>query len=94
MAESWQVSPDNVMVTAFKRSDADPGAVLVRLLECEGTRCDVTLRVPFPFESAVAVDLLERPLDSLDSDGSSLRIALRPHQFQTVRLSLGHSAND
>lgn len=87
--EGWEavgVVPEHVMVTALKPSDFASEAIVVRVLECEGRPAEVLLTFPFPFRHAEAVNLLEEPAGPVAVEGRSVRIPLRPWQFQTIRL--------
>ena len=81
-----QVEPQNVIVTALKPSDLTEGAVVLRVLECEGKQADVKLSLAFPARKVDLVDLLENETGSCELTGQSVRFPLRPYQFQTIKV--------
>ncbi|WP_197363194.1 alpha-mannosidase, partial [Streptomyces clavuligerus] len=79
-----------VTVEAVKLADDGSGDVVVRLYESLGGRAGTVLRTGFPVASAVVTDLLERPLGEEPpalAEGGGVRVALRPFQILTLRLS-------
>jgi alpha-mannosidase len=83
------VAPEHVMVTALKPSDFAAEALVVRVLECEGRPAEAMLTFPFPLRRAETVNLLEEPTGLAALGGRSVRVPLRPWQFQTIRLIPG-----
>jgi len=83
------VDGEGVTVEAVKIADDASGDVVVRLYESRGGRARGTLRVSFPLAGAQFTDLLERPLTTADTDGSSVAVTLRPFEVQTLRLAVG-----
>jgi alpha-mannosidase len=82
-----RVEPDNVLVTAFKPSDFTDGALILRVLECEGRACEARVQLPFAVRRASLVDLMERETGACTIEGGGIAFALRPHQFQTLNLT-------
>jgi alpha-mannosidase len=83
------VDHEGVVIEAVKLADDHSGDVIVRLYEAHGTRARATLTPGFPFTSATATDLLERPLDDPTSHRitqGTVRLSLRPFQILTLRL--------
>ncbi|WP_102192924.1 alpha-mannosidase [Microbacterium aurantiacum] len=79
-----------VVVEAVKLAEDGSGDVVVRLYEALGRRAQATVTVGFPSGDVSEVDLLERKIEqaalsSQDADG--IRLALRPFQLVTLRLS-------
>ncbi|QHC24227.1 alpha-mannosidase [Streptomyces sp. GS7] len=84
------VGNDATVVTAVKLADDRSGDVVVRLHEAHGGRAGTALTTGFPLAGAVTTDLLERPTDdgpALEQAGNTVRLALRPFQIVTLRLS-------
>ncbi|MCP3818605.1 glycosyl hydrolase-related protein [Streptomyces sp. A3M-1-3] len=86
----FTVDHDAVVVSAVKLADDGSGDVVVRLYEAAGGRAAAALTTGFPARSAVATDLLERPL----ADAPAYRVAdgriemsLRPFQLLTLRVT-------
>ncbi|MFD9816646.1 alpha-mannosidase [Streptomyces sp. NPDC059080] len=84
------VAEEAVVVTAVKLADNGSGDVVVRLHEAHGARGTATLTTSFLPSAVVAADLLERPVPDgprLVRDGAAVRLALRPFQLVTLRLT-------
>ncbi|ANP50700.1 alpha-mannosidase [Streptomyces griseochromogenes] len=81
------VDGEGVTVEAVKLADDRSGDVVVRLYESRGGRAGGVLRTGFPLAGALVTDLLERPLEDVDTaaDGT-VSVALRPFQILTLRL--------
>ncbi|MFG2915106.1 alpha-mannosidase [Kitasatospora sp. NPDC048298] len=83
---------DAVVIEAVKLADDRSGDVVVRLYEAHGGRAQATLTTGFPLETAVATDLLERPLAGPDhtpavwAGDRRVELTLRPFQILTLRL--------
>ncbi|MFE3519591.1 alpha-mannosidase [Streptomyces sp. NPDC059166] len=86
---------DAVVIEAVKLADDRSGDVIVRLYESLGGRATAFLRAGFPLRAATVTDLLERPSPDgpdLPVTAGGVRIALRPFQILTLRLSAaGHA---
>ncbi|MFC3999022.1 alpha-mannosidase [Nocardiopsis sediminis] len=80
-----------VVVESVKLADDRSGDVVVRLYEALGARTSGTLTASFPVDRAVAVDLLEAPLDDAPPVDSghlpAVAFRLRPFQILTLRLT-------
>ncbi|MFI6928862.1 alpha-mannosidase [Streptomyces sp. NPDC050287] len=86
------VDCDSVVVESVKLADDQSGAVVVRLYEALGQRARLCLAAGFPVASAVAVDLLERPLAETSAayevvGEQRVELSLRPFQIFTLRLN-------
>ncbi|MGW6956928.1 alpha-mannosidase [Streptomyces chartreusis] len=79
------VDGDGVTVEAVKLADDRSGDVVVRLYESRGGRAQGVLRTGFPLAGAQITDLLERPLETAETDGG-VPVSLRPFQVLTLRL--------
>ncbi|WP_411139731.1 alpha-mannosidase [Streptomyces sp. x-80] len=84
------VDNDAAVVTAVKLADDASGEVIVRLHEAHGGRAKAAVTAGFDLAGAVTTDLLERPTDdgpAIERDGNTVRMALRPFQIVTLRLT-------
>lgn len=82
---------EGVVVSAVELADGGSGDVVVRLYEARGRRVSALLTPSFAVCSAVAADLLERPLPADGSHevaGSGVRLRLRPFRIVTLRLAV------
>jgi alpha-mannosidase len=82
------VQGGGVTVEAVKLADDNSGDVVVRVYESLGGRAQGSLRTGFPLAGAQLTDLLERPLSTVDTDGDSVSVTLRPFEIQTLRLAV------
>ncbi|MGK5629385.1 alpha-mannosidase [Streptomyces sp. URMC 123] len=87
------VDDDRVVIEAVKLAEDRGGDVVLRLYEAAGGRARATLSAGFPVVSAVATDLLERPLEDAPSyevsAAGEVAVELRPFQILTLRLARG-----
>ncbi|GAB3450027.1 glycoside hydrolase family 38 C-terminal domain-containing protein [Streptomonospora sediminis] len=86
------VEGEGVVAESVKLAEDRSGDVVVRLYEAHGARARGAVQASFPLAAAVAVDLLEEPLDGagpLDADGDRVGFGLRPFQILTLRLIRG-----
>ncbi|MFJ9407461.1 alpha-mannosidase [Streptomyces sp. NPDC101393] len=84
------VDNDAAVVTAVKLADDASGDVVIRLHEAHGGRARATLTTAFDLAGALTTDLLERPTTdgpTIEREGNTVRMALRPFQIVTLRLS-------
>ncbi|MBU7600269.1 alpha-mannosidase [Streptomyces sp. P38-E01] len=85
------VDSEQIVVAAVKLAEDRSGDVVVRLYESHGGRAVAALTPGFPITSVTAVDLLERPreedAEAVVSGYEGVRVALRPFQILTLRLS-------
>ncbi|MEU7183809.1 alpha-mannosidase [Streptomyces celluloflavus] len=84
------VDNDAAVVTAVKLADDASGEVIVRLHEAHGGRAKAAVTTGFDLAGAVTTDLLERPTEdgpAIELDGNTVRMALRPFQIVTLRLT-------
>ncbi|MEU3713810.1 alpha-mannosidase [Streptomyces catenulae] len=84
------VAEESVVVTAVKLADDGSGDVVVRLHEAHGARATATLTPSFEVSGVAVTDLLERPVADgprAVRDGAAVRLALRPFQLVTLRLT-------
>ena len=86
-----RVVAGSAVLSAVKLADDRTGDVVVRLYEAEGRRGAASLALPAG--TVRECDLLERPLDETaaltgrDGDAGPVRLALRPFQVVTLRVS-------
>ena len=78
---------NGVVLTAIKRSEDGHGLVL-RLVESLGSEVDGWVTMPGEIESAIEVDLLERPLGDADFEGDRLRFVITAHEIKSFLVSL------
>jgi alpha-mannosidase len=80
-----------VVIEAVKLAEDRSGDVIVRLYEAYGSRATARIDASFDYDSAIATDLLERPVSAqgLVDAGSSVTLALRPFQIFTLRFRRG-----
>jgi alpha-mannosidase len=80
-----QIAPDNVVLTAIKKSE-DDGSLVLRFYEWEGIEADVTLRLPPRAQSASETDLMERPIADLPVHDNVVRVHTKPYEIKTLKV--------
>ncbi len=85
-----QVEPDNVVLTAIKKSEDDNSLVL-RFYEWAGREADVKLRLPAGMQAASETDLMEKPIADLAVRDDAITVHTKPYEIKTlkVRFSTG-----
>ncbi|HUG50578.1 MAG TPA: glycosyl hydrolase-related protein, partial [Terrimesophilobacter sp.] len=83
-----------VVVEAVKLAEDRSSDVVVRLYEAYGSHATAHLHAAFGYDSAIATDLLERPVPApgLVDVGSGVTLALRPFQIFTLRFRRGSAS--
>lgn len=81
--------PANVMITALKAAEDDPKALVVRLVEMHGEPAEAVIRWRWDVVRCEAVNPIEEQGVTLPCAGREVRVSLRPHQVQTLKLYLG-----
>ena len=82
-----EVDDARVLIETVKMADDASGDLVVRLYESTGARVRAHLRWSFDVDSVVVVDLLERPVDTLEKGPHDVSIELHPFQILSLRLS-------
>jgi alpha-mannosidase len=80
-----QVGADNVIVSTMKKAE-DENALVVRFYEWAGKQGEVTVQLPPGAESARETDLMEKPLGSLQVNGSAVNVPIKPYEIKTVEV--------
>lgn len=81
---------DAAVIETVKLAEDRSGDVIVRLYEARGSRATAALRFAFPHGEVTETDLLEEKVDAnaiVASDENEVRVALRPFQLVTLRVS-------
>ena len=81
-----EVDAPQVVVEAVKRAE-DSDAVIVRLYEAWGGRCNATLRTSLPVSKAHLCDLLERDRAELPVENGAVQLTLEPFKILTLKLA-------
>jgi alpha-mannosidase len=84
-ARSWlQVDAAGIVVEAVKAAEDGSGDWIVRLYESRGAATQATVRCDLPLTAAHVADLMEQPLDALET--ADLRVHFHPFEIHTLRL--------
>jgi alpha-mannosidase len=85
---SWgllEISSENVVVSALKTGD--DGKLVLRVYEATGTPADnVVITCSGTIDTAEELNLMEDPIQRLDTEGNRLTISLRPFEIKTIGL--------
>ena len=79
------VEPDNVVLTAIKKSEDDDSLIL-RFYEWAGKESDVKLHLPTGAQSASETDLMEKPIGELAVHNDSVTVHTKPYEIKTVKV--------
>ncbi len=79
------VEPDNVVLTAIKKSEDDDSLIL-RFYEWAGKESDVKLHLPAGAQSASETDLMEKPIGELAVHNDSVTVHTKPYEIKTVKV--------
>ena len=80
-----RVEPDNVVLTAVKKSEDDDSVVL-RFYEWAGRDGDITLHLPAGAQSASETDLMERSIADLAVYHDAVTVHTRPYEIKTLKV--------
>jgi alpha-mannosidase len=79
------VEPDNVVLTAVKKSEDDDSLVL-RFYEWAGREADVKLQLPAEAQSASETDLMERSVADLAVHNDTVTVHTKPYEIKTLKV--------
>ncbi|HWY59648.1 MAG TPA: alpha-mannosidase [Terriglobales bacterium] len=79
------VEPDNVVLTAIKKSEDDQSLVL-RFYEWEGKEANVSIQLPLGAQSASETDLMERETAPLAMHNDTVTVHTKPYEIKTVKV--------
>ena len=80
-----QVQPDNVIVSALKKSE-DDGALVLRFYEWAGRQGDVTLQLPAGVQSASETNMIEKGEGILAVHNDTVTVPTKPYEIQTIKV--------
>jgi alpha-mannosidase len=80
-----RVEPDNVVLTAIKKSEDDDSLVL-RFYEWAGKEADVKLQLPAGAQSASETDLMERSIANLAVQNDAVTVHTKPYEIKTLKV--------
>jgi len=82
-----ELKAGNVVLTAVKKAE-DDDSTIYRFYEWAGKESDIELSPAADVESAVETDLMERPLQPLETKQDRVIIHTKPYEIKTVRVKL------
>ena len=83
-----RLEPDNVVLTAFKKSEDDDSLVL-RFYEWAGKEADVKVQLPAGAQSASETDLMEKPTVDLALRNGAVTVHTKPYEIKTLKVKFG-----
>jgi len=86
-----RVEPDNVVLTAIKKSEDDDSIVL-RFYEWAGREADVRIELPAGAQSASETDLMERSIASLTVRNNAVTVHSTPYEIKTLKVHFAPDA--
>jgi alpha-mannosidase len=85
-ASFLEVDAANVIIEAVKQAE-DGSDLIVRLYECENRPAQAVVRTGFAIASAAEVDLMEENPAPLALEDGAVRLAFRPFEIKTLRVT-------
>jgi len=82
------LSAKNLILMAFKQSEDDPQQWILRCHECQGESAQLSLQSDLELSVAYPVDLLERPINSLETPAYRQTFSISPWQIATFKVLL------
>ncbi|GAU76664.1 glycoside hydrolase family 38 C-terminal domain-containing protein [Fusibacter sp. 3D3] len=79
---------DHIVVEALKPSETFENAIVARLYEAKGKQARTFLKVPPQIKSAEQVNLVERPVASLEMSQNRIPLEFRPFEIKTILLKM------
>jgi alpha-mannosidase len=76
---------NNVVVTAFKKAE-DTNDLIIRFYEWAGKSGDVGLQFSLPVQSALDVNLIEKPAGPLSVQARTVVVPAKPYEIRTVQV--------
>jgi alpha-mannosidase len=86
-----QVEPNNVVLTAIKKSEDDDSLVL-RFYEWAGREADVKLNLPAGARSASETDLMEKSVADLAVHNDAVTVHTKPYEIKTLKVRFASHA--
>jgi alpha-mannosidase len=80
-----QVEPDNIVLTAIKKSE-DDSFLVFRFYEWAGREADVKLRFPAGAQVASETDLMEKPIADLAVHADAVTVHTKPYEIKTLKV--------
>jgi alpha-mannosidase len=82
-----RVNPGNIILSSLKKeSGYFSRASILRFYEISGKETEVSVELPGPGD-AVETDLIERPLEKMDTNVRMLKFKIKPFEIKTLRLT-------
>ena len=88
-----RVEPDNVVLTAIKKSEDDDSLVL-RFYEWAGKEADVKLHLPPGARSASETDLMEKSIADLSVRNDAVTVQTKPYEIKTLKVRFAPPESD
>ncbi|MEM1134753.1 MAG: glycoside hydrolase family 38 C-terminal domain-containing protein [Bacteroidota bacterium] len=77
----------NIIIEAVKLAEYSDG-IIVRLYESSGVDCYAHLAVGFNFKEIKLVNLMERDLDELETEGNIVKLFFNPFEIHTIKFTV------
>lgn len=81
------VDRPNVIVEAVKPAEDGSDSFVMRLYECEGSRCEAKLSVSEKVSRAVITNLLEDEKEEIPVEDGAVSLSFGPFEIKTIKFS-------
>ncbi|HME52530.1 MAG TPA: glycoside hydrolase family 38 C-terminal domain-containing protein [Candidatus Lokiarchaeia archaeon] len=87
-----QLEPETFLVTAFKQSEAEPGEIIIRVLETSNASAEGIITFEHELDRARLLNLLEQPLqDLIIEEKYAIRFHSKPQEILTIGIKFTDS---
>ena len=80
-----QIDSPNIILETVKKAEDGNGYIL-RLYECEQSGCETVLRLGFAVCGVFEVDMMERTLKEIATDGKTIPLSFHSFEIKTLRI--------
>ncbi|UZR94569.1 alpha-mannosidase [Chondrinema litorale] len=77
----------NIIIESVKQAEYTDELV-VRLYESSGVDCYAYLKVSFDYREVKLVNIMERDLDELETDGNIIKLFFKPFEIHTIKFTM------
>jgi len=81
-----KIEPDNVVLTAFKRCEEEPGHFILRIYEIWGEKSKVKIELPMKPERVFKTNLIEEPEEEIALDEEKIEIDIGAYEILTLKI--------
>ncbi len=81
-----KIEPNNVVLTAFKRCEEEPGHLILRIYEIWGEKSEVRIELPIKPKRVFKTNLIEEPEEEIELDEGKIKVDIGAYEVLTLRV--------